>query len=169
MRWQAIGESYCSIARSLSVVGDRWTLLILREAFSDVHRFDDFRQHLGVARNVLAARLARLVDEGVLTRIAYQVSPRRHEYRLTEKGRDLYPVLLALLRWGDRWMAGDDGAPLVLIHENCDHEADPALTCAHCGETLEPEAVRAKLRAPLVAHTSRGGAGGAGAGVSGPR
>ena len=100
------------MARSLSVMGDRWTMLVLRNAFMAVRRFDDFQAHLGVTRHVLADRLSRLVESGVLKKVAYQDKPARYEYRLTEMGRDLYPVLLALTAWGDKWMDEGRGAPL---------------------------------------------------------
>ena len=140
------GPAACSIARALTVVGERWTLAIAREAFAGAHRFDDFRKRLGIARNILSARLRSLVEHGVLERRAYQQSPPRFEYRLTPMGNDLYPVLVSLLGWGDRWLAGDDGAPLTLTHRPCGHAARPELTCGHCGDALRPEDVRAKLR-----------------------
>lgn len=96
MKWQDVGEMPCSVARSLSLLGDRWTRLILRNAFLAIRRFDDFQAQLGVTRHILADRLSRLVEAEVLKKVPYQDNPPRHEYRLTEKGRDLYPVLLAL-------------------------------------------------------------------------
>src|SRR3954463_2348161 len=95
-------DQNCSVARALEVLGDRWTLLVIRDAFLGVRRFDDFQRRLGIARNVLADRLARLTDEGMLERVAYQERPVRHEYRLTEKGIDLWPVVVSLLQWGDK-------------------------------------------------------------------
>ncbi|MCP9968410.1 helix-turn-helix transcriptional regulator [Actinomadura madurae] len=100
----------CSIARSLEVVGDRWTLLVIRSAFEGVRRFDDFQDVLGVARNVLTDRLNRLCDEGIMRRVPYQVRPERHEYRLTRKGVELWPAMMTLLMWGDRHYA-PEGAP----------------------------------------------------------
>src|SRR5205823_14777410 len=112
-----LGKDYagqnCSIAGTLELIGERWTLLVLRDAFLGVRRFDDFQRDLGVARNVLAARLGRLVDEGVLERVAYQERPERFEYRLTEKGLDLWPVLATLMQWGDQHVMGGR-APVVL-------------------------------------------------------
>src|SRR5213594_554597 len=108
MRWQDIGDMTCSVARTLSVVGDRWTLLVLRDAFLGVRRFDDFHADLGTTRHRLAARLRKLVEHGVLERVPYAERPPRFEYRLTEKGRDLYPVVVSLTRWGDRGMAGGE-------------------------------------------------------------
>lgn len=138
MRWRDIGGVPCSVARTLSVVGDRWTLLVLRDCFLGVRRFDDFQARLGATSHVLADRLRKLVEAGVLDRVPYQERPPRFEYRLTEKGRDLYPVIAALVRWGDRWMAGDDGPPLELRHRPCGHRTTPELACSECGEPLDP-------------------------------
>src|SRR5512144_1598110 len=107
MRWDDVGNLRCSVARTLGIVGDRWTMLVLRDAFLGVRRVEDFRRSTAVPRHRLADRLARLVRDGILERQRYSERPERYEYRLTEKGRDLYPVLVALLRWGDRWLAGD--------------------------------------------------------------
>jgi DNA-binding HxlR family transcriptional regulator len=136
MRWDEIENQPCSIARSLSVVGDRWTLLVLRECFLGVRRFEEFQEHLGMARHRLADRLGRLVEEGVLRKEPYQEKPLRHEYRLTDKGKDLYPVLLSLVRWGDCWMDQGKGPPVVYRHNTCGHMTTPVLACSECGETL---------------------------------
>ena len=136
-------EQTCSIARSLEVIGERWTLLVLRDAFLGVRRFDDFQRSLGIARNVLAARLGRLVDEGVLEKVAYQQRPERHEYRLTEKGLGLWPVIVALLRWGDEHYPEEAGPPRVLEHRDCGGTVTTRLTCSRCGAELGPHDVRA--------------------------
>ncbi|HEY5453929.1 MAG TPA: helix-turn-helix domain-containing protein [Acidothermaceae bacterium] len=125
----------CSIARTLEVVGDRWTLLIVREALAGVTRFDVFLERLGVARNVLADRLARLVEEGILDRCAYQQRPVRCDYVVTEKGHDLWPVLASLMAWGDRYTA-PNGAPRVLTHAGCGGRAHQVVMCASCGWEL---------------------------------
>ena len=151
MGWRETRAAPCSIARALGVVGERWTLLILREIFRGSGRFDDIRGALGISRNVLSARLDALRAEGVLERVAYQDRPVRFEYRLTEKGRDLYPVLLSLLRWGDRWLTEGDSPPLTLIHRGCGKEVAPEMSCEHCGEPLEPGNTRARMRADLLA------------------
>lgn len=137
MRWNEAADQYCSIARTLGILGDRWTLLIVREAFSGVRRFDDFRKHLDIARNVLTERLQRLVDAGVLVQQQYQDNPPRSEYRLTQAGRDLQPTLISLMQWGDRWLAGRAGPPLQVQHTRCGHVARAKLTCGHCGEELD--------------------------------
>jgi DNA-binding HxlR family transcriptional regulator len=133
----------CSIARSLEVVGEWWTPLVLREVFFGRRRFEEMLRELGISRNVLTDRLTTLVDQGLLERVPYQEAPVRHEYRLTEKGRDFLPVLVALMRWGDRW-ASPDGAPLVLEHRDCGHGADPVTTCGHCGGELHAGNVRTR-------------------------
>jgi DNA-binding HxlR family transcriptional regulator len=124
----------CSIARTLEVVGDRWTLLVIRDAFLGVHRFEDFQKSLGVARNVLTDRLNRLVEAGILRRRLYQERPERHEYRLTAKGLDLYPVLLALMQWGDRYKV--DEPPVTLVHKACGEAARPRMACGSCAEPI---------------------------------
>ncbi len=121
MRWQEIGELDCSIAKTLSVIGDRWTLLVLRDCFLGGRRFDHFEASLGLSPHLLSLRLSKLVEHGILQRRPYQERPVRFEYRLTEKGRDLYPVIVSLLRWGDRWMGSEDGPPVELVHRGCGH------------------------------------------------
>ncbi|MFC9076011.1 winged helix-turn-helix transcriptional regulator [Streptomyces sp. NPDC057062] len=129
----------CSIARSMDLLGDCWTPLVLREAFYGVSRFDDFRQGLGIARNTLTDRLRRLVDEGVLDRRLYQGEPRRYDYVLTEKGRELFAVLAAMSRWGDRWLAGEEGVPVVFHHDTCGHDTAAEVVCAVCRRPLEAQ------------------------------
>jgi DNA-binding HxlR family transcriptional regulator len=134
----------CSIAATLELIGERWTLLILRDAFLGVRRFDHFQRRLGVARNVLQARLERLVDEGVLERVEYQERPQRFEYRLTPKGVDLWPVVVALMKWGDKHVH-PDGPPVILRHTGCGGEVDDRRICAKCGKPLEAGEVAAEL------------------------
>lgn len=136
MRWNDLKTEDCSLARSLAVIGDRWTLLILRDAFLRVRRFEDFQERLGIARRVLTERLASLVDDGVLEKVAYQQRPTRHEYRLTEKGLALYPVILSLVHWGDKYYAGKDGPPVLHRHKTCGHDFHAVLTCSECGEAI---------------------------------
>jgi DNA-binding HxlR family transcriptional regulator len=134
----------CSIARALEVLGERWTLLVLRESFWRVRRFEDFQRNLGIARNVLTDRLGRLVDEGILSREPYQDRPARFEYRLTDKGRELWPVMMTLMQWGDRYYAESDGPPVVVHHRDCGGEVTGHLTCAKCGAELGPRDVTAQ-------------------------
>lgn len=143
MRWSDVGKQPCSVARALSVVGDPWTLVILREAFLGARRFDEFRQRVGAARPIVAARLAGLVASGVLERRRYQDRPPRDEYVLTEKGRDLMPVMMALVAWGDRWLDDGRGRPVDFVHDACGQRTTAVATCSECGEPLEPEQLRA--------------------------
>lgn len=133
----------CSVARTLEVVGERWTLLILRDALYGVRRFDDFRRDLGIARNILTDRLNKLVDHGVLERHLYEEHPPRHEYRLTDKGRDLLPVVLTMMRWGDRW-ATDVEPPVTLTHTTCGRTTAPTVCCSECGDPLTLRELRAQ-------------------------
>ena len=131
-------EAACSIAASLDIVGDRWTILILRDAFRGLHRFDEFRRDLDIPRAVLADRLRRLVEAGVLVKRQYSEHPPRDEYRLTDMGRELSPILVALMQWGDRWLGGPDGPPTVLVHEPCGTEVDLRFHCWECDEDFSP-------------------------------
>jgi DNA-binding HxlR family transcriptional regulator len=139
VRWTDLGESRCSIARALSVVGDRWTLLLLREVFLGTRRFEDFHSFTGAARHIVASRLKHLVDHGVLERTAYQQRPERFEYTPTAKGEALYPVILSLLAWGDAWMLDDEEPSLTVVHERCGAAAAPELRCPRCNERVEPD------------------------------
>jgi DNA-binding HxlR family transcriptional regulator len=136
VRWTELGDSRCSIARALSVVGDRWTLLLLREAFLGSKRFEEFHEYTGAARHLVAARLSHLVDHDLLERVQYQDRPARFEYELTDKGRALYPVMVSLLTWGDEWMPDEHGPSLTVVHEPCGATVTPELRCASCGELV---------------------------------
>lgn len=144
----------CSVARTLSIVGDRWTLLLLRDCFLGARRFDQFSESLGLSPHLLSIRLAKLVAADVLERRAYQQKPVRYEYRLTEKGRDLYPVIAGLVRWGDRWMADGEGPPVTLVHRDCGHATTPTLVCSECGDGIDPRNIRAELSARAGARHS---------------
>src|SRR3954466_9038798 len=133
----------CSIAGTLEIIGDRWTILILRDAFRGVRRFDEIQQDLGIARNVLTDRLTKLVDHGLLEKRKYQDRPARYEYRLTAKGVDLSPALVALMRWGDKHLAGDH-VPTVLVHDSCGKPLDQTFICWDCDTTVEPTAIRSR-------------------------
>ena len=154
MRHSELQQQNCSIARTVAVLGERWTLVILREAFNRRRRFEDMQRDLGIARNILADRLQTLVAEGILERRAYQQRPERFEYRLTDKGRDLYPVLLALMQWGDRYTADEAGPPVELVHEPCGQHTNPRLVCDHCGEPIDPRDMRPRAGPGLVAAAS---------------
>ncbi|MEV6280709.1 helix-turn-helix domain-containing protein [Nocardia sp. NPDC051832] len=137
MRRMSFEDMNCSVAQCLEVVGEWWTLLIVRDALFGVTRFDDFRARLGIARNVLTQRLEHLVAHGVLTREPYQQNPIRYDYRLTDKGRALWTVVNAMRQWGDEW-AAPDGPPIQAVHEICGHTATIEPTCSSCGARVHP-------------------------------
>jgi DNA-binding HxlR family transcriptional regulator len=135
-------DQVCSIARSLEVIGERWTLLIVRDVMNGNRRFDELQKGLGVARNVLAARLQRLVEENILERRSYQTSPERFEYFLTEKGLDLWPALVALLAWGDRHSPAPNGPPMLIVHKECGGAVSDRGICERCGDVLHARDAR---------------------------
>ena len=132
----------CSVAQCLEVVGEWWSMLIVRDASLGVSRFDEFQERLGISRNVLQQRLTHLMDHGILERVPYQEHPPRYDYRLTETGRDLWPVLAAMRQWGDRW-AAPEGPPLEILHRTCGHLTQVEHRCSACGEELELRQLRA--------------------------
>jgi DNA-binding HxlR family transcriptional regulator len=133
----------CSIAKSLEVIGERWTLLIVRDVMNGERRFDQLQRSLGVARNVLATRLGRLVEEDILERRPYQSAPPRFEYFLTEKGLDLWPALIALIGWGDRHSPGPQGPPMLIIHKDCGGRVSDRGICESCEKVLHAREARA--------------------------
>lgn len=136
MRWDELEEEPCSMARTIGVIGDRWSLLILRECFLRTRRFEAFQAALGITRHLLAERLKKMVRLGVLRRVPYQESPKRHEYILTQKGLDLYPIMMAIVHWGDIHMVDERGRPLIHVHKNCGKQFDPVMVCSECGDPL---------------------------------
>jgi DNA-binding HxlR family transcriptional regulator len=135
------GEMACSIARTLHVAGEPWSPLIVRDVYIGITRFDDLRNDLGISRKVLAERLAWLVEQEVLERRAYSQRPLRHEYVLTDKGRDFVRVLFAMVAWGDRWTAGEAGPPIRYRHRRCGQLTDAEVRCARCGEPMHADDV----------------------------
>lgn len=144
VRKTSFADMNCAVAQSLEIVGEWWTLLILRDVFLGVRRFDDFVERLGISRNILTNRLDKLVEHGVLERRTYDEGRGRHDYLFTDKGRALWPVLTTLRQWGDEWVLGEGNEPLVLEHRSCEHETTAVLTCHHCGEALDARSVRAR-------------------------
>jgi DNA-binding HxlR family transcriptional regulator len=130
----------CTVGRTMAILGERWTFVVLREVFNGVRRFDDVRRHTGIPRQVLSNRLALLVDEGVLRRVPYREpgERERHEYRLTQKGFDLYPVLVAIADWGDRYLADDAGPPVQFTHRGCGAVVGSRVTCELGHEVASP-------------------------------
>jgi DNA-binding HxlR family transcriptional regulator len=141
----------CAIAATLEVIGDPWTLLVIRDAFNGVRRFEQWQERLGVARNVLAARLKTLVRHGVLEPQAYSERPPRHEYVLTRKGKDLYAVLLTMHGWGAKHLYGEAGAAagVSFIHKGCGKELDPTLACGCCGAIVKPRDLEIRVLGDL--------------------
>ena len=137
MRRASFEAMNCSIARSLEVIGEWWTFLILRDAFFGITRFEEFQERLGIARNVLSARLDTLVEHGVMERRVYDEPRGRSDYKLTDKGKALWPVLTTLRQWGDEWVVGAEAAPIEMVHTGCGERTTGELTCSHCHERLE--------------------------------
>ncbi|WP_063046089.1 winged helix-turn-helix transcriptional regulator [Nocardia pseudovaccinii] len=135
MRRTSFDEMNCSVAQCLEVVGEWWTLLIVRDALFGVTRFDDFRARLGIARNVLTQRLEHLVAHDIMVKVPYQENPVRYDYRLTPKGRSLWQVVNAMRQWGDEW-AAPDGPPVQAVHESCGKTTVIEPVCAECGERV---------------------------------
>jgi DNA-binding HxlR family transcriptional regulator len=143
-----LGKEYegqiCSIARSLELVGERWSLLVVREIFHGRRKFSEMQRSLGVARNVLTSRLQNMVDEGILERRPYSERPERYEYFLTEKGLDLWPVMISLMHWGDKHEPMADGPPSIVVHKGeCGGEIDDRRICTKCGKALTVREARA--------------------------
>jgi len=142
-----------SVSRTLALVGEKWTLLILREAFFGVRRYGQLVRNLGIPRPTLSARLRTLVDAGLLERVPYASEPDRHEYRLTRAGIDLFPSIVTLMRWGDAHLSGPDGAPIVLRHNDCGEIADPYLACRSCGREVDARNVKPERGAGFLGST----------------
>lgn len=145
MRRTSFANWPCQIARTVDMLGDWWTPLVLREAFYGISRFDEFQTSLGIARNTLTERLGRLVSEGLMEKVQYQSEPVRYEYRLTAKGDDFFSVLAAMAAWGDRWLYDAQTSPVTFHHNRCDHDIRAAVVCEHCGEKLRPEEMQFRI------------------------
>lgn len=158
MKWDEIGQMQCSVARSSAVLGDRWTLLILSDVFLGVRRFEDFQNRLKLSRTTLTARLQLLERHNVLERRQYQDHPVRHEYRLTPKGRDLFPVITTILNWGDKYYADTAGIPIIRRHKSCGHDIQPDLVCPECGDPVNERNMNGRARAsvPEIPDVERG-------------
>ncbi len=143
MRWEETNNQVCSIARSLPVFGDRWTLLVLRQVFMKVRRFSDIQTTLGITKHRLSDRLNRLIEDGILYKEMYDEAHKRFEYKLTEKGLDIYPIIIAIAQWGDKWLADEDGIPIEYLHGSCNHVTAPKLMCSYCGEEMHAKNTQA--------------------------
>lgn len=136
MQWKEINNQPCSVARAIAIFGDRWTLLILRQIFLRVRRFSDLQKSLGIAKHRLSDRLNRLIDEQVLYKELYDEAHKRYEYKLTEKGLELYPIIVTIAQWGDKWLVDEDGKPMSYVHQSCGQLAEPKVRCSHCGDEI---------------------------------
>jgi len=134
----------CTIARSVDLFGEGWTLLIMRQAFFGTRRFEDFQKELGISRNILTLRLNRLVEDGLFEHVEYQQRPVRFEYRLTQTGRDVFPIVAAMAAYGDMWLVGDEGTPLILHHTVCDRDMHAVVTCSECAKPLTVRNVKGR-------------------------
>jgi DNA-binding HxlR family transcriptional regulator len=138
---KSFADMHCSVAQCLEVVGEWWSMLVLRDAFLGVTRFDDFQQRLGISRNILIQRLNHLVEAGVLKKVPYSEHPPRYDYRLTDKGRDLWPIMTAMRQWGDRY-AAPDGPPVLITHKGCGELTEAVMVCSVCGEPMSARDVQ---------------------------
>ena len=155
MRWDEIDDSLCSLARTLGVIGDRWTMLVLREAFLGTRRYDEFQRNLTAAPHIVAARLKKLVEHKVLEKRRYQEHPPRYEYRLTERGHELYPALIALITWSEKWQKSAHGPATIRTHKSCNHRLHLVASCAACGEPVTARDVKATLTPRYAAERAR--------------
>ncbi|MDM1019472.1 helix-turn-helix domain-containing protein [Acinetobacter sp. VNK23] len=152
MKWHELGEMNCPIARSLSIFGDRWTLLIIRNAFMATRRFDDFQKQLGITRHLLTERINRLVENNIFEKVLYHEAPKRYEYKLTEKGLALYPIIISMSTWGNIWQnENKQFQELRYLHKSCGHVIQPKLTCDCCGQELHAKEMR-----PIYVSTDAG-------------
>ena len=139
MKKVSFADMHCSLARTLDIMGDWWTPLIVRDVHLGITRFAELAEDLGISRNLLTQRLAHLLDKGILHKTAYQERPARYDYHLTEKGKELVPPILALMAWGDRWAAPEAGPPLRIRHRTCGKRLEPVVVCSSCGEPVLAE------------------------------
>jgi DNA-binding HxlR family transcriptional regulator len=156
MRWNELSEEACPVARGLSVIGDRWTMLVLRDCFLGIRRFEQFQERLGITRHVLADRLRKLEAAGVLRRELYQERPPRHEYRLTDKGKDLHPVLLSLIGWANRHVPPKGPPPFDLVSRETGEAVEPVMIDARTGGRLTHRNVRGRPRGEVAGTAAQG-------------
>ena len=155
MRWDDISAQTCSIAKATSIFGDRWTLLIVRQLFLQIRRFSDIQQSLGITKHRLTDRLNRLIEEDIVFKHLYDERYNRYEYRLTEKGLDLYPIMITIAQWGDKWACDHDGVPMEYVHTECGEVANPRLCCSCCGKPLRVDNLRLQAGPGIVKKSGR--------------
>lgn len=156
MRWDEVNTQVCSMARTLAIVGDRWTFLIIRDIFLGNRRFSSLHKALGINKHRLTDRLNRLLDHNVLYKQCYDEARQRFEYRLTEKGIDLYPVLMTIVQFGNKWEADRDGIPLEHVHKNCVKVTQPYLACSECHEPIYAQDIQPRLGPGITRKLKRG-------------
>jgi len=156
MRWDDVNTQVCSMARTLAIVGDRWTFLIIRDITLGNRRFTSLHKALGITKHRLTDRLTRLIEHGVVYKQCYDEARQRFEYRLTEKGLDLYPVLMTIVQFGNKWEADEDGVPLEHVHKTCGAVTQPYLACSECHEPIHAREVRAQLGPGIRRKLERG-------------
>jgi len=156
MKWNQVNEQSCSIARSVAIFGDRWTLLILRDIFWNVTKFSELQKSLGITKHRLSDRLNRLLDSGVLYKELYDENRQHFEYKLTEKGLALYPIILAIAQWGDKWEGDEDGPPVNYVHTPCGEAGTAHVACSKCGEGMNVNNTSAALGPGILNKVERG-------------
>ena len=145
MKWDEISTQCCSVAKATSIFGDKWTLMILRQMFMGMRKFSEIQQSLEITKHRLTDRLNRLIEQGIIFKHLYDDKYNRFEYRLTEKGVDLYAVFITIGQWGDKWEADGDGPPVQYVHKECGQVADPVLSCSCCGGKLTPKNIAVQI------------------------
>jgi DNA-binding HxlR family transcriptional regulator len=155
MHWDDVGSQVCSVARTMSILGDRWTMLIVREAFVDTKTFDEFVAYTGATPQVVSVRLKRLVEAGVLKKQPVEGWKGRSEYLLTEMGHDLYPIICTIMLWGDTWLSDGKGRPLVLRHTGCGCATTPKLACDACGEFVSSKTLKGEPSSGMKRYRAR--------------
>lgn len=156
MSWQEIDEQVCSVARTLSILGDRWTMLIIRDLFLGNNKFTDLHKSLGITKHRLSDRLNRLVDDGIVSKVLYDESRGWYRYQLTEKGLELFPIIITITQWGDKWKKDSDGVPLQFVHKSCEHVCKPELHCNVCGKPIDAFSMKVKPGPGLLKKLARG-------------
>lgn len=156
MRWDEINNQVCSMARTLAIVGDRWTFLIVRDIFLGNRRFSALQKGLGINKHRLTDRLNRLLEHKILYKQCYDEARQRFEYRLTEKGIDLYPVLMSVIQFGNKWEADADGVPMEYEHKSCGHLTDPYLACSECHAPIDAKDIQPRLGPGILRKLERG-------------
>jgi DNA-binding HxlR family transcriptional regulator len=155
MRSSQLAKMTCTIARSVDVIGDRWTIMIMKELFLGQRRFDDIQTYTGISPHLLSVRMKKLERDGVVQRRAYQQRPARYEYRLTEKGIDLWPILVAFKDWSARWCRWPTGEPLAIRHKGCGHVTGLKVVCSHCDEPINARDVKQEMSTAMVKERAR--------------